>query len=162
MPIDPLAIFVALPIVGLTAFGVYFICQSWAREGAGDAPEAAEVEDPPAGFAPATWALALLYIVMGVPKLGELSTAVHQFDRWGYSEEFMYFIGIAEFIGAIALLIPKVRLAAVGGLSIIMAGAIYTHIAFDPAFVVTLPTVSLALLIFVGYVSYQLEWSDDS
>lgn len=159
MPIEPLAVFVAVPIVGLTAFGVYFICRSWAEEPSAEAPTAEDAQPSQTGFAPATWVLAALYIVMGLPKLGSLSTAVHQFHHWGYPETFMYVIGILEFLGAIGLLLPKIRFLAAVGLSVIMAGAIYTHIAFDPAGYVALPTVSLALLVFVGYISYRDEWN---
>lgn len=163
MPIDPLAMFVAVPIVGLTAFGVYFICLSWEEQAAEEPVSAPDEEASPAptGFATATYLLAALYIVMGLPKLGSISTALHQFQQWGYSDAFMYGVGIVEFLGALALLIPKIRLVSAVGLSFIMAGAIYTHIAFDPAFYVALPTGSLALLVFVAHTSYRQEWDED-
>ncbi|MFB6264840.1 MAG: DoxX family protein [Bradymonadaceae bacterium] len=165
MPIDITAIFVALPIVGLTAFGVYFLCASWAEDAAGatePAPSSGESEQSQWVFTGATYLLALIYVVMGLPKLSALSDAVHQFTRhWGYSQTFMYVIGAAEFVGGIGLLIPKVRLAAAVGLSLIMGGAIYTHLAFDPALMVLIPTTCLALLVFVGYISYRRDWSDE-
>ncbi|MFB6371800.1 MAG: hypothetical protein ABEN55_01490, partial [Bradymonadaceae bacterium] len=49
---------------------------------------------------------------------------------------------------------------AAGGLSVIMAGAIYTHLAFDPAWYIALPTTCLALLLFVGYQSWRYEWKE--
>ena len=51
----------------------------------------------------------------------------HQFTLFGYSRGFGIFIAVAELAGAIGLWIPKVAQLAAIGLSLIMAGAIYTH-----------------------------------
>lgn len=159
MPVDIISLFVALPIVALTVLGIYFLHREWVEN------HEEPVETEPSGaegklFVAATWLLAVVYIVMGVPKLSALSDVVHQFHNWGYSEAFMYVIGGAEFLGAVLLLIPRLRLFAVAGLSVIMMGAIYTHLAFDPAPMVLLPTTCLALLTFVGYESIRREWQE--
>jgi uncharacterized membrane protein YphA (DoxX/SURF4 family) len=163
MPIDPMALFVALPIVALTSFGVFFLCRAWAEDGSQESPPTAESEARYSKlFTAATWVLALLYLLMGLPKLGSLSDVVHRFEsHWGYSETFMYVVGTVEFFGAIGLLLPKIRLISAMLLGVIMSGAIYTHLAFDPAFMVLLPGTCLALLVFVGFVSYRDEWVTD-
>lgn len=160
MPLDITALFVAVPIVGLTVLFIYFLCREWAEE-AGEAIDAdTESSTVEKAFTAATWLLALVYIVMGVPKLGTLSGVVHQFEHWGYSPTFMYVIGGIEFLGAIVILLPRIRLFAVAGLAAIMAGAIYTHLAFDPAWYIALPTTCLALLLFVGHQSWRREWQE--
>ena len=158
MPIDITALFVALPVVGLTVFAIYFLCTAWIDSPGSSETTAESTTGRQKLFTGATWVLALIYVMMGLPKVGALSNVVHQFDQWGYPTTFMYFIGAVEFLGAILLLLPRIRLVAVAGLSVIMTGAIYTHIAFDPALYIILPVACLAGLIFVGWESYQLEW----
>ena len=50
--------------------------------------------------------------------------------RWGYGVHFMYFIGACEFLGGIALLIPKVWKYGAALLAIVMLGALITRLVF--------------------------------
>ena len=158
MPVDVLSLFVALPIVGLTILGIYFLRREWTENEPPSDRSSRGTDRVGRVFTGVTWLLALVYVIMGVPKLSALSDVIHQFEHWGYSETFMYLIGAVEFLGAILLLMPRIRLLAASVLSAIMAGAIYTHLAFDPAWLVLLPTACLAMLVFVGYESFRREW----
>lgn len=157
MPIHPIALFLALPIAGLVAFGVYFIRSGMRAEGAPPVGRDASEELDGAGkiaFYGACLLMALVYILAGSPKVGGFDSALHSFHQWGYSETFLYIIGILEFVGGILLLVPKVRFYAAGYLGVIMIGAIYTHLAFDAAYIALVPATCLGLLVFIAYESY--------
>jgi len=100
----------------------------------------------------ATWCLtvplAALFVLAGAGKFG--AAATENFEKFGYSDGFCVFIGIAEIAGGIGLLVPRLAMWAAAGLAVIMAGAVYTHIKVDiaitvPAVVGTLLTVLTAL-----------------
>jgi hypothetical protein len=69
----------------------------------------------------------LLYtVVASPPKLMSNPEAAEGFIRYGYTDGFRMFIGTCEFLGGIALLIPRLAFWAGCGLFIIMLGALYT------------------------------------
>src|SRR5688572_27843951 len=78
----------------------------------------------------ATWCLtvplAALFLLAGAGKFGAEATA--NFQKFGYSDGFRIFIGIAEMAGGIGLLVPGLSTWAALGLVVIMAGAVYTHV----------------------------------
>ena len=76
-----------------------------------------------------SYILALIFFASGGAKLMSLPFEVEAFARWGYSSEFMYFTGVVEFVGAIALLIPRLSTFASLCLAMLMLGAIGTHLA---------------------------------
>lgn len=51
-------------------------------------------------------------------------------ERWGYGLYFMYFIGVLEFLGGIAILIPKANKYGAFILAVVMCGAMITRIVF--------------------------------
>ncbi len=51
-------------------------------------------------------------------------------ERWGYGLYFMYFIGVLEFLGGIAILIPKANKYGAFTLAVVMLGAAITRIVF--------------------------------
>jgi hypothetical protein len=65
----------------------------------------------------------------------------------------MYFIGVAEILGALGIIfvnkinnrLPKF---AVGGLMLVILGAIITHLTYDPA-VYAIPTIIILILLFL-------------
>lgn len=67
----------------------------------------------------------------GIMKFIPNAEMIDSFARWGHSELFMMVIGALEIAGAIGLFIPRLRKWAILGLLLIMAGAVYTHIAAD-------------------------------
>ena len=77
------------------------------------------------------WILLVLVAVMfGASALAKLSGRMTEmFEVWGYPAWFATFIGVVELLGAIGLLIPKTTRWAVYGLTAVMVGAAYTHVA---------------------------------
>jgi putative oxidoreductase len=64
----------------------------------------------------------------GYSCLADWPREVHNFQVFGYSNSFRYFIGVAEILGGIGLVIKQFTMVATLGLGIIMLGAIYSHI----------------------------------
>lgn len=88
--------------------------------------------------------MALGFILASIGKL--TGAAAPMFANWGYPAWFATFIGAAELAGAIGLLIPKLTRYAVVGLTFVMVGAGYTHIANGEGLAVLRPIMFLALL----------------
>lgn len=89
----------------------------------------------------------LLGILYGMAALGKLSgAAAEMFTGWGYPAWFMLSIGVLEGIGAIGLLIPATTRWAVYGLTVVMIGALYTHVAHGEGWAVLRPLIFLAVL----------------
>lgn len=95
-----------------------------------------------------SWMLAILlafaYLAAAVGKLTGAFTQA--FVHWGYPAWFATLIGVLELAGAIGLLIPKTLHYAVLGLTVIMLGAVYTHLANHEGLQVLQPVIFLALL----------------
>lgn len=72
-----------------------------------------------------------------------------QFAAWGYDANFALAIGVLEFIGAVGLLLPRSAGWAALGLSVIMLGAIGTHVAHGEYLLALMPATVLGLLGFV-------------
>lgn len=161
MPLDIMALFVTLPVVVLTIGFVYVIRMS-------SKPDIESVPEPKAeekltnwqkarrrGYRISSVILAGVFVMTGLPKLGGLNEIMTSFGSWGYPDEFMLFIGVTEFIAGIFLLVPKASLYAAGYLSIVMAGAVYTHLAFDSVAWALLPLFCLSFLFYIVYEDWQ-------
>lgn len=72
--------------------------------------------------------LSLIFVLSGSAKLGGLEFEIQAFDRWGYALWFMYAIGMAELAGGLALWWSRMSAWAAAGLSMLMMGAVGTHI----------------------------------
>lgn len=96
----------------------------------------------------ASWIiLALVALGFILASIGKLTgAAAPTFAAWGYPAWFAMFIGVVELAGAIGLLIPKTTRYAVVGLTLIMLGACYTHLANGEGLQVLRPIIFLALL----------------
>jgi uncharacterized membrane protein YphA (DoxX/SURF4 family) len=88
--------------------------------------------------------LALGYLAAAIGKL--TGAATQTFAHWGYPAWFATLIGMFELAGAIGLLIPKTTRYAVLGLTVIMCGAIYTHLASHEGLQVLRPVIFLVIL----------------
>ena len=94
------------------------------------------------------------WIILGLVALGFMlaaagkltGAATPMFANWGYPVWFATVIGVAELLGAIGLLIPKTTKYAVFGLTLIMIGAGYTHIANGEGLQVLRPIIFLGFL----------------
>jgi uncharacterized membrane protein YphA (DoxX/SURF4 family) len=94
--------------------------------------------------------LVLLFLAAGAGKFGAEATA--NFQKFGYSDAFRVFIGVAEIAGGVGLLVPRLAAWAAAGLVIIMAGAVYTHIAVGIS--IAFPAVTGALLAGLGVLRH--------
>ncbi len=94
------------------------------------------------------WILVVLLAAgYGLAALGKLTgNATETFADWGYPAWFATLIGVLELAGAIGLLIPKTTPYAILGLTGIMLGAAYTHLANGEGMQVLRPAIFLALL----------------
>ena len=94
------------------------------------------------------WVLVvLLAAAYGMAALGKLTgAATEMFAQWGYPAWFATLIGILELAGALGLLLPKTTRYAILGLTGIMLGAAYTHLANGEGMQVLRPVVFLAVL----------------
>lgn len=98
--------------------------------------------------------LALEYAFAGITKLIGQAEAVEGFRHAGFSDGFRLFIGAAEAAGAIGLLVPRLRFWAALGLSIIMIGALVTHVrAHDTVAKMAPAAISLVLLILTAWTT---------
>lgn len=101
----------------------------------------------------ASWVLAAL-VALGflLAAVGKLSGAqTEMFEGWGYAPWFATVIGVLELLGAVGLLIPRLTRPAILGLTGIMIGAAYTHIANGEAAQLVRP------LIFAG-ILWSVRW----
>ena len=102
-----------------------------------------------------TYILALVFIASGGAKLAGLDFEIQAFTRWGYPIEFMYFIGLAEVAGGLALVLNILKKYAAIGLSLVMVGAIGTHVIHNEW-----PMLAIATVIFILSVLLSRElWS---
>lgn len=77
------------------------------------------------------------------------------FERWGYPVWFLYFIGVLEFGGGLALLIPRITRYGALVLAVVMLGALVTRlihgVSFGDAQAITFYMVCMLIVAF-GYV----------
>ncbi len=111
----------------------------------------------------AGWVLAiLLAAAFAMAALGKLTgSATEMFAGWGYSAWFATVTGVLEALGAVGLLIPRTRSHAAVGLSAIMVGAMYTHVANGEGGQVVRPLVFLVVLGIVWWLQRKPAASSD-
>ena len=92
--------------------------------------------------------LAALFAIQGIIKLTGSPAWISRFHEWGYPDHFYLVVGVAELLGAIGLLIPRLANFGVLVLAVVMIGATATHVVHrEPQVITTL--VVLALLVTV-------------
>ncbi|MEZ5427266.1 MAG: DoxX family protein [Pyrinomonadaceae bacterium] len=110
-----------------------------------------------------SWVLVvLLALLFAAASLGKLTGAAGpMFEKWGYPAWFALFIGVCELAGAVGLLIPKLTKWAILGLTAIMLGAAYTHLANGEGLQVLRPLIFGAFLWVVWFLrGYSFSVSD--
>ena len=93
--------------------------------------------------------LAALFLFEGIDKFSERRLWVRIFEEIGAGQWFRYFTGAVEVIGAVALLIPKATLFAVGILVCTMIGAAVTHVFVIGVGPQTVAVAVLAVLLLI-------------
>lgn len=102
--------------------------------------------------------LALMFLLSGSGKLLNGATAGgvrfdEQFVLWGYPAWFRFPVGAAELAGAIGLLVPRLRPYAAAGLTLLMAGAVVTHLRVGEVAAAPIPLVLGLLAATVAWLS---------
>ena len=96
--------------------------------------------------------ISLIFVSAAVQKLN--GKVAPNWDRWGYSRQFMYATGIAELVGLALFWWPGLELVGAAGLGLVILGALVTlirqreglsHIAFT--------TLTLLLVMVQSYRS---------
>ena len=93
--------------------------------------------------------LAAVFLLEGIDKFSERRLWVRIFEEIGAGQWFRYFTGAVEVIGAVALLIPKATLFAVGILVCTMIGAAVTHVFVIGVGPQTVAVAVLAVLLLI-------------
>lgn len=93
------------------------------------------------------FSVALSFFCTEIGKLGRLADMRQFFLQSGYAEWFLYFIMIAETLGAIGLFVRRAQIPAAVGLMLIMAGAIRTHAHDGDPFSDSLEALHLLVLL---------------
>jgi uncharacterized membrane protein YphA (DoxX/SURF4 family) len=94
--------------------------------------------------------LAAVYFFVGGMKLAGSQMVAEEFVRYGYPGWFMYVVGAMEVTGAVLLLIPRAARYGAIVLSVVMIGAMYTHLTHQETPNALGPLVLFALLLFVA------------
>ncbi len=106
------------------------------------------------GVSIALWAisglLALFFVAMGLPKMLGLGGWAGRFAAWGYPPWFVVVVGVGEIGGAVMLLVPQLARPGAAGLSVIMLGAVATHLLYGEHARIVVPLILLTLLILVA------------
>ncbi|MCU6792923.1 MULTISPECIES: DoxX family protein [Paenibacillus] len=109
--------------------------------------------------------LVVAFILTGVMKLtGNAEQSQLFTEAFGYSLGFMYFVGACEVLGAIGLLVgfwkPRIALLVSGGLVLLMAGAVFSHLQAGQGIGTAIPSFILliiGLVIFIGKRNKSLK-----
>ena len=89
--------------------------------------------------------LAALFAIQGIMKLSGSATWISRFRAWGYPDRFYFVVGLAELLGAVLLLIPRLAKFGAVMLIVVMVGATATHLIHRERQIMT--TVILATLL---------------
>ena len=72
--------------------------------------------------------MTIIFLMAAGMKIGANWMLIMGFDGYGYPVAFMFFLGYAEFFGAISLWVRRWALLGAMGLSVILLGASMTHL----------------------------------
>ena len=108
----------------------------------------------PAVTWPISIILGLLFAAVGLSKLWGPSSVrwSDRFLNWGYPVGFQYVVGGVEIISGLTLLVPRSRRPAAVSLTLVMAGAVGTHLIHSelPRIIAPLVLGILAFLLFLS------------
>ena len=96
--------------------------------------------------------ISLIFVGAAVQKF--TGTVAPNWERWGYSRQFMYAAGIAEVVALALFWWPGLELVGAAGLSAVLLGALGTLITHREARShVALPALTLLLVLAQSYLS---------
>ncbi len=105
-----------------------------------------------------TLILALFFFYAGYKKLTGNEVTTQHFQEWGYALRLLKFVGVLEVTGALLLLFPVTATSAAILLSVIMVGASYTLLSHDIWKTLSITSICLVLLVFMGYFRWNQSW----
>lgn len=112
-----------------------------------------------------SWILRILvslgFLLASYGKLANDPGVIAMFEAWGYPQGFHFFIGLFELAMAIQLLIPATLKYALLGISIVMIGAIGTHLLNDPIVEVIRPLIFLLLTGLIYFLNFRMRKNQD-
>ena len=98
--------------------------------------------------------LLISVVFVGAAVLKFTSTVAPDWDRWGYSRQFMYATGIAELVALALFWWPGLELVGAGGLGLVLLGALATLIRQREALShIAFPSLTLLLVMVQSYLS---------
>lgn len=110
-----------------------------------------------------SWTLRILislgFLLASLGKLTNNLSVIDMFQQWGFPAGFHFIIGILELLLAIAILIPKTLRYAMIGSTVILIGAIGTHIVNDPIGQLIRPIIFLLILSGIYFLNFYKKKS---
>lgn len=151
---NAIAIFVALPVTILVATFIVMAAKSQRRD-------VVDFEAPNLGENKFLWgvtlALSLVYLMAGVPKIGEIGPIMNKFTAYGYSTDFLWLVGALELAGAVLLLFRRTAWLSASGLSILAGGSVYTHLAAGEFVAAIIPLACFSGLVYIAFRRFPVE-----
>ncbi len=108
-----------------------------------------------------SWVLRILvtlgFLAASLGKITSNIAVIKMFEDWGFPDGFYLIIGIFELLFAVMLLIPKTLKIALIGLSLLMVGAMITHLINDPMSNIIRPIIFLILMGGIYYINFPIK-----
>ena len=101
---------------------------------------------------------ALSMVGVGVAKFMNWTQWSGWFEGWGYGAWFTAVIGVAEILGGIGVLIPRLAAYAASGLVVVMAGAVFTTATKPNELGWQGATIHLVVLLVVLAARWRQRW----
>lgn len=76
--------------------------------------------------------LAAFFVYLAVKNLAGDARMAEDFRRWHYGDGFRIAVAVAQLAGAAALFVPPLTFAGALGLTVVLLGALVTHLRHDP------------------------------
>ena len=91
--------------------------------------------------------LALFFVYLAARNLAGDPKMAEDFRRWNYGAGFRVVVAVAQIAGAVALFVPPLAFAGAVGLTVLLLGALFTHLRHDPPASAVPALVCLLLLL---------------
>lgn len=108
-----------------------------------------------AGVRIAAALLVLVFLLSGGTKLAGSQMHIDNFLRWGYPDWFRLVVGTVEVVAAVLLLLPRAAPYAAAALTVVMFGAVGTHIVAGEMTMAVAPAILGAVAAWVGFRRYR-------
>ena len=105
--------------------------------------------------------ITLIFVGAAVLKL--TGKVAPDWERWGYSRQFMYATGIAELVALALFWWPGLELVGAAGLGLVLLGALATLIRHREGLShIALPALTLLLVMVQSYLSRRMTWDEQA